>query len=556
MLIKTIYKIMVGAILTSGLFGLSACQKMDAKEVATRPNKNEILPHKTLQTLQTLKQLNPKLPQKTIDPNKPTVIKFWASWCPLCLSTLQEANDWTKAYPQINFVSVASPNQLNEKSLEDFHQWYQAVSADYPDLPVLVDPKGQLIKQFAIQVYPSFAILDKKGNLVTLVRGNLSQEQMTVLAAEASSDFVKLKALNSSTTQTIHQPEDKKMPIYYQNDGKTPINTRTIYLAGGCFWGLEAYMERVEGVVDAVSGYANGNTQNPSYQEVIQGSGHAETVKVTYDADKTNLATILAYYLKVIDPTSLNQQGNDKGKQYRTGIYYTQASEKAIIDKALKELQSKYKKQIVVENLPLDNFYQAEDYHQDYLTKNPNGYCHIDVSLAYDKIPIIYEEKSTKTKLAPANSIDEALDPKRYQNYDKHLSHLSKSQYAITQNGDTERAFSHQYDDLFDKGIYVDIVSGEPLFLSVHKFNSGCGWPSFTQPVNPKVITKHQDTSFHMIRTEVRSRVANSHLGHVFDDGPKDKGGLRYCINGAALKFIPIEDMQKEGYGVFVELLN
>ena len=152
--------------------------------------------------------------------------------------------------------------------------------------------------------------------------------------------------------------------------------------------------------------------------------------------------------------------------------------------------------------------------------------------------------------------IFEYINEKKYQNYDKHLSHLSKSQYAITQNGDTERAFSHQYDDLFDKGIYVDIVSGEPLFLSVHKFNSGCGWPSFTQPVNPKVITKHQDTSFHMIRTEVRSRVANSHLGHVFDDGPKDKGGLRYCINGAALKFIPIEDMQKEGYGVFIELLN
>lgn len=308
-------------------------------------------------------------------------------------------------------------------------------------------------------------------------------------------------------------------------------------------------MERVDGVVDAISGYANGQTQNPSYEEVIQGSGHSETVKVVFDTDKTNLATILAYYLRVIDPTSLNKQGNDKGVQYRTGIYYTNPKDQTVIAHALDAIKDRYQKPIVVENLPLTHFYEAEDYHQDYLTKNPNGYCHIDVGLAQQKIPVI-------NALPQANTKDEALDPKRYQNYDQNLSHLNETQRHITQQAGTERAFSHAYDELFDKGIYVDIVSGEPLFLSTHKYPSGCGWPSFTQPIAPEVIKEYDDTSYNMVRTEVRSRVANSHLGHVFTDGPKDKGGLRYCINGDALKFIALADMPLSGYGALVDLVK
>lgn len=309
-------------------------------------------------------------------------------------------------------------------------------------------------------------------------------------------------------------------------------------------------MERVEGVVDAVSGYANGKTTNPSYEDVIKGSGHAETVKVTYDADKTNLATILAYYNKVIDPTSLNKQGNDKGVQYRTGIYYTDPSDKAIIDDNLAKLARQFNQKIVVENQPLRHFYEAESYHQDYLTKNPNGYCHIDVSLANQKIPVI-------RPLPKADTLSQALDPIRYQQYDKNLQdRLSKAQFNITQNGATERAFSHHYDHLFDKGLYVDVVSGEPLFLSTDKYNSGCGWPSFTKPISKEVITTLSDTSFNMVRTEVRSRVADSHLGHMFNDGPKDKGGLRYCINGDALQFIPLSDMQNAGYGALIDLVK
>lgn len=525
-------------------------------------NNREMLPKDTLSTLQQLPQINPKLAnqgKQIIDPNKPTIIKFWASWCPLCLASLQENQAWrtNPNFTDMNIVSVASPGQLNEKNSTEFKTWYQAIASDYPDLPVLIDDKGLLIQQLAIQVYPSWAILDKQGNLLRLVKGNLTETQIQALAKHAKNDFAELKTSSQSTTKdsSMDNHRENVNKSYYQADGKTPIRTQTIYLAGGCFWGVEAYMERVSGVIDAVSGYANGNPQikNPSYETVIKGSGHAETVKVTFDVDKIDLETILAYYFRVIDPTSLNRQGNDIGPQYRTGVYYTNPQDKAIIEKALTNLQKKYQKNIVVENQPLQNFYEAEEYHQDYLAKNPNGYCHIDLSLADDKLT-----SNSQQKLSNAQTIAEALDPNRYVNYDKHnlQKRLTKEQYAITQQAGTERAFSNAYDKLFDAGIYVDIVSGEPLFLSNDKYQSGCGWPSFTKPIDKAVITTHEDTSFNMIRTEVRSRVANSHLGHVFNDGPKDKGGLRYCINGSALRFIAKEHMAQSGYGALEHLVK
>ncbi|MER2163079.1 MAG: bifunctional peptide-methionine (S)-S-oxide reductase MsrA/peptide-methionine (R)-S-oxide reductase MsrB, partial [Psychrobacter alimentarius] len=288
-------------------------------------------------------------------------------------------------------------------------------------------------------------------------------------------------------------------------------------------------------------------------EQVIRGSGHAETVKVTYDADKIDLDTILKYYFRVVDPTSVNKQGNDRGVQYRSGVYYTDKEDKAVIDAALKRVQSQYKQKVVVENEALDNFYLAEAYHQDYLAKNPNGYCHVDLSLADEK-----PAGTPSTKLAPANTVAEALDPKRYAGFDKGAlkNTLTKAQYDITQDAGTERAFSHEYDELFAAGIYVDVVSGEPLFLSTDKYQSGCGWPSFTKPIDMQVITQHEDKAFNMVRTEVRSRVADSHLGHVFPDGPKDRGGLRYCINGGALQFIPINVMPQSGYAPLVKLVK
>lgn len=310
---------------------------------------------------------------------------------------------------------------------------------------------------------------------------------------------------------------------------------RIIYLAGGCFWGLEAYMERIQGVIDAVSGYANGKGDTTNYQ-LLHATDHAETVKVTYDPNKISLDKLLQYYFRVIDPTSINKQGNDRGRQYRTGIYYQNEQDKAVIEAALKTLQSKYQVPIQIEVEPLKNYVEAEEYHQDYLKKNPNGYCHIDIKKADE--PLIDDKKYPKPS-------DAELKQK-----------LTALQYDVTQGKHTERSFSNEYWDNFAPGIYVDITTGEPLFSSKDKFESGCGWPSFTKPIAAEVAEYQRDNSFNMTRIEVLSRSGHAHLGHVFDDGPRDKGGLRYCINSASIKFIPLDEMEKQGYGDLIPFVK
>ncbi len=316
-------------------------------------------------------------------------------------------------------------------------------------------------------------------------------------------------------------------------------NTNEIYLAGGCFWGVEEYMDRIKGVVDATSGYANGNTVNPTYEDVsYRKVGHAETVRVTYDPSIISLEGILNKYFLVIDPTSVNKQGNDVGSQYRTGIYFVNEKDEEIIDRVISEQQKKYTKDIVVEVEKLNNFYQAEDYHQDYLKNNPNGYCHIDLNASGTLQDLIKKEDY------PIPS-DEVL-----------RKQLTAEQYAVTQENKTEAAFSNQYFDNKEKGIYVDVVTGEPLFTSIDKYDSGCGWPSFVKPIIPEVVTEHVDSSYNMTRTEVRSRAGDTHLGHVFNDGPKDRGGLRYCINSASIRFINYNELDKEGYGFLIYLFE
>lgn len=344
--------------------------------------------------------------------------------------------------------------------------------------------------------------------------------------------------LDEKIAQIIEDSESESVD-YNPNDDidYSKSDLKTIYLAGGCFWGLEAYMERIYGVADVVSGYANGETVNPTYEEVsFQNTGHAETVKVTYDPARISLTDLISYYLKVVDPTSKDKQGNDMGRQYRSGIYYTDKKEKELIQKRLDQEQKKYMDKILVEVEPLKNFYEAEDYHQDYLKKNPGGYCHIDLS--------------------EANNV--VIDPNKYlKPTDEELrAKLSPLQNAVTQDGDTEGAFSNEYWDNTEKGIYVDVATGEPVFSSTDKFDSGCGWPSFSKPITPEVVTYKKDESYNMVRIEVRSRSGDSHLGHVFEDGPKELGGLRYCINSAAIKFIPYKDMEKEGYGYLKHIVK
>lgn len=306
---------------------------------------------------------------------------------------------------------------------------------------------------------------------------------------------------------------------------------KTIYLAGGCFWGVEDYFQRTYGVIDVISGYANGTTAQPTYEDVCYGgTDHAETVKISYDPERISLEYLLYRYMSIIDPTSLNRQGNDVGRQYRTGIYYETDDDKVVAERVLENTAKHYSRPLVVELEPLDHFYDAETYHQNYLVKNPNGYCHI------------------------SENPDEVFIPADlYQPGDVELS---KTAIQVAYHQGTEAPFSHPYYNQTEPGIYVDIVSGEPLFSSCDKFDSQCGWASFVKPIAPEVVTNHSDKSHGMNRVEIRSRVADIHLGHVFEDGPVDRGGLRYCINGAVLRFIPQTDMDQAGYGYLQSTLD
>ena len=337
-------------------------------------------------------------------------------------------------------------------------------------------------------------------------------------------------------TQESRFPDNPNKNVNYDKS-----QLREIYLAGGCFWGVEAYMARIYGVYDVTSGYANGNTENPTYEEVsYEHTGHAETVHVLYDPQRIALEDLLGYYFKIIDPTSSNRQGNDQGEQYRTGIYYVEEDDLPVIEKVFKEEQKKYTEPMVTEVEPLKNFTLAEEYHQDYLEKNPDGYCHIDFENLGDQ------------------NMPNKIDPSLYKKpSDAELKEqLTPLQYQVTQTGDTEYAFSNEYWDNFEPGIYVDIVTGEPLFSSTDKFESGCGWPSFTKPIQPDVVTYDEDDSYNMVREEVKSSSGDTHLGHVFEDGPVDKGGLRYCINSASIRFIPKSEMEKEGYGFLLSYIQ
>jgi len=309
--------------------------------------------------------------------------------------------------------------------------------------------------------------------------------------------------------------------------------TDKIYLAGGCFWGVEAYFSKLPGITYTETGFANGKIENPTYEDVLTGdTNFAETVLVEYNPQIISLTDILLHYFDIVDLTSLNRQAHDSGTQYRSGIYYVKDKDRTLIKNAINEEQKQYKKPIVTEIKKLENFYPAEEYHQRYLDKNPGGYCHIDLSKV-----LKYEQYKKPT--------NEELKQK-----------LSEIQYNVTQKGATERPFSSEYNRKNDEGIYVDIATGEPLFSSKDKYDAGCGWPSFTKPIDKKSIKEKTDLSLGMNRKEVRSEIGNSHLGHVFEDGPKDKGGQRYCINGAALKFVQKNDLIKEGYGEYLYLFN
>ena len=313
-----------------------------------------------------------------------------------------------------------------------------------------------------------------------------------------------------------------------------------IYLAGGCFWGIEQLMQSIPGVIDAESGYANGTCkEDADYKTVCMGgTGFRETVRVEYDPEQVSLDALLLAYFYVIDPTVQNQQGNDRGSQYQTGVYYTNENARKTV-KRIADIERGRSEKFFVEIGPLKNYYPAEEYHQNYLEKNPCGYCHI---------PRAEIELFSQLRIDPGDYQKPAAEAIK----DK----LTAEQYRVTQESDTERPFTGEFWDKFEKGIYVDVVTGEPLFSSTDKYESGCGWPAFTKPIEGPAVVEKEDLSHGMRRTEVRSRAGDSHLGHVFTGDPESPNGVRYCINSAALRFVPYEKMEAEGYGYLLYLFE
>ena len=329
---------------------------------------------------------------------------------------------------------------------------------------------------------------------------------------------------------------------------------KEIYLAGGCFWGTEHYLQKVKGIISTSVGYANGNTLNPTYEDVCyKNTGHAETVKVIYDRDAIGLPFLLELYYDVINPVSINRQGGDTGEQYRTGIYYIETEDRSVIDNSISKLQKKFNEKIAIEVKPLVQFFEAEDYHQKYLDKHPAGYCHIGKD-KFKKAEVALDPELGAVNKSPDFSV---LKNNLYQKKTREelREKLTQLQYDVTVNNQTEAPFHNEYFNQFQEGIYVDITTGAPLFISTDKFESGCGWPSFSKPIDQSAVWEKKDFSHAMLRKEVRSTTGDIHLGHVFRDGPKEKGGLRYCINSASIRFVSKEEMVEQGYEHLLSLL-
>lgn len=416
------------------------------------------------------------------------------------------------------------------------------------------------MKQYALVI-----VIGIVGLLGATYFGLANKESRSNTMNNTSNNYVaEISTLNNATStpaESIVLGNDTGTVVKVTAIAKPTNTVAKAILAGGCFWCVEADLQKYTGVASVVSGYAGGTGENPTYKDYA-GRGFREVVEVTYDPRKVSYANLVEYVIRHSDATDAGGSFYDRGIEYTSAAYYNSPEEKLAAEAIVKTVDTRkvYTKPLALYIIPTVKFWPAEEYHQDYAKKNPLKYSYyrngsgrdafINKHWGSDTIPTPSPIFTSMNKNTTQNPWDNFVKPTDAELRTK----LTPIQYKVTQEEGTETPFNNEYDKNYSAGIYVDIVSGEPLYSSKDKFDSGTGWPSFVKPISPEVVTEKIDRGIFSTRTEIRSVIANSHIGHVFDDGPKDRGGKRYCMNSAGMRFIPKADMEKLGYGEYLSL--